>query len=224
MGIVNKVVLGFFWALTCMAFSSYVLGKILVGAWLPWYTNLLNQVFISNFLITLIVLTVIMVILAYLCYRSAHQNPVIKIFLLTLFALVTGAFVSPMVAIALALDVDIAVAFAITGGIFFFPAIIGWITDKDLTEWRNWILGLLIFAIVISVINLFYPTTSFTLLVSIVVVIIFVPLVMYDVNRIRNKLEEEEWIVGVVDLFLDFLNIFVRILYILILIASKKKS
>jgi FtsH-binding integral membrane protein len=207
-----------------MAVSSYVLGKIMIGAWLPWYTDLLNQIFISNWLITFIVLTIAMVILGYLCVWSAHHHPVLKVLLLTFLGLVSGAFISPLVSVALLLDVDIAVALAITGGIFLFPAVIGWITKRDLAEWRNWVFGFLIFAIIVSVVNLFIPATSFTLVVSIVVVIVFVPLVAYDINIIKNKLSEQEWVTGVVNLFLDFLNIFVRILYILIILAARRRT
>jgi len=222
--IIYKVMLGFFWTMSCMAVSSYVLGKIIIGAWLPWYTDLLNQIFVSNWLITMIVLTIAMILLGFLCVWSSRHNPVSKILLLTLFGLVSGAFISPLVSIALLLDVDIAVALAITGGIFFFPALIGWITKRDLAQWGNWVFGLLIFAIIVSLVNFLFPTTSFTLVVSIIVVIVFVPLVAYDINIIKNKLSEEEWVAGVVNLFLDFFNIFVRILYILIILASRKET
>lgn len=214
----TRVLLGLFWALGWMAITAYGLGKIIIGSWLPNYSPIFMEIFITNWWIPIFILFPIVLVLGFLCHLSASQHPILQIFLLTLYAIFNGMFISPITALAMALGINIAIALGITAGISFIAGLIGWI-KKDLSSWQNWLLGILFCAVIASFVNFFIPTTGFTLLVSIVVIIIFIPLIMFDVNRIKNCLHEDEWISGVIELFLDFVNIFLRILYILIIMA-----
>ena len=213
-----RVILGLFWALGWMAITTYGLGKIILGSWLPNYSPLFVDIFLTNWWIPIFILFPIILVLGFLCHLSLTKHPILQIFLLTLFAIFNGMFISPISAIAMSLGINIAVALGITAGISFIAGLIGWI-KHDISSWQNWLLGILICGVIASIVNLFIPTTGFTLIVSIFVILIFIPLIMFDVNRIKYHLSEEEWIAGVIELFLDFVNIFIRVLYILILMT-----
>ncbi len=217
----NRVLLGLFWSLGWMAITTYGLGKILIGSWLPAYSPIFIDIFIINWWIPILILFPIILVLGFACHFSTSTHPIVQIILLTLYSIFNGMFISPITALAMSLGINIAVALGLTAGISLIAGFIGWI-KKDMSSWKNWLLAILICGIIASIINLFIPTTGFTLLVSILVIIIFIPLIMYDVNQIKYHLEEDQWIRGVIELFLDFVNIFIRILYILILLALEE--
>ncbi|MHA1688753.1 MAG: Bax inhibitor-1/YccA family protein [Promethearchaeota archaeon] len=217
----NRVLLGLFWSLGWMAITTYGLGKIIIGSWLPSYSPIFVDIFIINWWIPILIFFPIILVFGFACHYSTSLHPIIQIFLLTLYSIFNGMFISPITALAMGLGINIAVALGLTAGISLIAGLIGWV-KQDMSSWQNWLLGLLICGIIASLINLFIPATGFTLLVSIGVIIIFIPLIMYDINQIKYNLEEDKWIRGVIELFLDFVNIFIRILYILILLAMEE--
>jgi FtsH-binding integral membrane protein len=188
----------------------------MLGEWMPSLTSLLSNIFLGEWWwIADIIMFVLVLGLGYLCYLAINWNWVIKALLITLFAIINGVFISPITAIAFSLGINVFAALGITGGIFFFPALIGWLAP-DLKDWGTWLIGILIFGVIISFINIFFATKVFTIMVSIIVIVIFLPLIIYDVNRIKHDYEDDEWIAGVIELFLDFVNIFIRVLIIII--------
>jgi FtsH-binding integral membrane protein len=44
---------------------------------------------------------------------------------------------------------------------------------------------------------------------------LFALFVLYDTSRIMNRLDASEWVAGALSLFVDFINLFIRILSLL---------
>lgn len=110
--------------------------------------------------------------------------------------------------------------FLATSLLFGLFAFFGMVTKIDLTKIGSYFIIGLIGVIIVSVVNVFLHNSVVDLLISVVIVIIFVGLTAYDVQKIK-RLEssglipiENLAIYGALELYLDFINIFVELLRI----------
>ncbi|MFX1475648.1 MAG: Bax inhibitor-1 family protein [Promethearchaeota archaeon] len=219
--IARNVALGFGWLIVLMAATSYTIMKVILGEWFATYSTIALVFFFDMRVI--LGTWIIMVILSLVLYFGSNLHGAIKWALLTLFGIISGGFMGPVTAIAALLGVNFNLALAITGAVFVVPVLIGWMTKRDLTDWLPWIAGLLLIGLAASVINVFYTASWYTVLAALLVILIFVPIIIYDINLIKNQFADNEWQAGVVDLFLDFLNVLLRIIILLIEIAGAGK-
>lgn len=112
---------------------------------------------------------------------------------------------------------------------FTVIAVYGYTTNEDLSNYGGYLKTGLISLIIMSLINMFFHAPMLYWTVTILGVVIFSALIAYDVNRIKNMAYEvadgddeiigKLGIVGALNLYLDFINLF---LYI-IRIFSKRK-
>lgn len=106
--------------------------------------------------------------------------------------------------------------FLITAILFGLFALFGKFTKFDLTKIGNYLIIALIGVILCSIINLFIKSTGFELLLSVVTIIIFLGLTAYDIQKIQRLEgiipEENLPIYGALELYLDFINIFIELL------------
>ena len=90
----------------------------------------------------------------------------------------------------------------------------------DLGRFAPMLYGFLIAAIITSVINLFTQSSTFDLVISWVVLIVFFGITAYDIQRIKRLQytdiipENKLHIYGAMEIYLDFINIFLRLLSI----------
>lgn len=115
-------------------------------------------------------------------------------------------------------------AFMITLTIFVVTAIYGYITQEDLSSYRRFFIIALISLIILSIINVFMRVGMLEWVITIAGVVIFTGLIAYDVNRIKfisyqladgdNETIEKMGIIGALNLYLDFINLFIYILRI----------
>ena len=109
-------------------------------------------------------------------------------------------------------------AFAGAALLFIIMAIYGYTTKADLTKLWTILLVWLITIIVLSLVNMFLLHSSwFDLIISIVAILIFLWLVAFDLQMLKNmattwdrRIEIVFWI----GLYLDFINIFLELLQI----------
>ena len=117
-------------------------------------------------------------------------------------------------------------AFLGTFVLFAVLAIYGYLTRENLTKFTPILFAGLIAIILVSIINIFLQNSGVDLFISIIGVIIFTIFIAVDVNRIRNSIiayavqEDSEIlnkieIVGALNLYLDFVNLFIYILRLL---------
>ena len=117
-------------------------------------------------------------------------------------------------------------AFLGTLSIFVVLAVYGYFTRENLTRFVPLLTAGVIAMILVSVVNMFLGNSAIDLFVSVLGVIIFTIYIAVDVNRIRNNIiacavhEDSDIlnkieIVGALELYLDFVNLFLSILRIL---------
>ncbi|PCS03916.1 membrane protein [Lactococcus chungangensis CAU 28 = DSM 22330] len=123
---------------------------------------------------------------------------------------------------------SIAVAFAITAGMFFALSIFGKTTKRDLSGMGKAMFAALIGIIIASVVNLFVGSSGMDFMISILSVIVFSGLIAWDNQRIEmlynrsNGNVTDGWAVSMaLSLYLDFINLFISILRIFGIGGSK---
>ena len=115
-------------------------------------------------------------------------------------------------------------SFVITLTIFVVTAIYGYTTQEDLSSYRRFFMIALISLIALSIFNAFMRVGMLEWVITIAGVVIFTGLIAYDVNRIKaisyqladgdNETMEKMSIIGALNLYLDFINLFIYILRI----------
>ena len=120
---------------------------------------------------------------------------------------------------------SIMLIFALTTVIFIVLAAFGYFTKIDISKF-GWILFCaLIASILFSIINaIFIKSSGLDLAITIIGCLIFAGYIAYDIHKIKGMLEvlgeEKAAVYGAFQLYLDFINLFIRLLDLL----GKKKD
>lgn len=115
---------------------------------------------------------------------------------------------------------SIAYALFATSAFFGILAFIGYKTDKDLSNFGIVLIAALVVAFILTVVNLFLGYTTLDIVLNWVVLGVFAGLTAYDMNKVKVMSEtygydqEKVAIYGAMQLYLDFINMFLRILEI----------
>lgn len=115
----------------------------------------------------------------------------------------------------------ISYAFLVTAITFAVMSGYGYLTKTDLTSIGNLFVMALFGLVIATVVNLFIRSDGFTLALMYIGVVIFIGLVGYDTQRIKQYALTEgrgnrnTAITGALVLYLDFINIFIRLLSIM---------
>lgn len=135
------------------------------------------------------------------------------------YSILTGVTFSVLLAVY---DItSIAYAFIASAAIFGALAYIGKNTDKDLTKLGTILSVTLVVGIVLTLINFFVGNTMLDIFLNWVILFIFMGFTVYDMNKLTNLAEmgyddqNKLHIYGAMELYLDFINIFLRILQII---------
>ena len=96
----------------------------------------------------------------------------------------------------------------------------GYTTKRDLTSWGSFLFMGLIGIIIASVVNIFLGSGTMSLVISIIGVLIFTGLTAFDTQKIKEWYAETDGadvmakkaIYGALNLYLDFINLFLFIL------------
>ena len=128
------------------------------------------------------------------------------------FALIAGAYTAA----------NIAAAFVSSAAVFATMAIYGTVTKRDLSKFGAHAFAALIALIIASIINMFLKSPAITYIFSYIAVIIFVVLTAWDAQKMKqiyiNYSTENSVmglaIVGALQLYLDFVNLFISFLQI----------
>ncbi len=117
--------------------------------------------------------------------------------------------------------------FFITAAAFGALSLYGYTTKRDISGWGSFLIMGLIGIIIAMIVNLFLASAALQWAVSVIGVLIFAGLTAYDTQRIKNEYlafrgspEGEAYlekgaIMGALHLYLDFLNMFMFLLYFL---------
>jgi hypothetical protein len=134
------------------------------------------------------------------------------------YALLNGATLS-IIALAYT-EASITAAFLGASGVFGAAALYGVVTRRDLTSLGGLLFVGLIGLLVMMVVNIFIGGSTMSYIIGIIGVLLFTGLTAYDVQRIRNgklswiKNRESASVIGALQLYLDFINLFLMFLRI----------
>lgn len=177
--------------------------------------NMLYKVFSSGMYFILIILELGLVI--FLSARIRKMNPLTAKITFILYSFVTGlTFSSIFVAYELE---SIMMVFLIAAVVFGIFAFLGLTTKMDLSKIGTYLLMGLLGIIICLVVNMFLGNETFTLIISIISILIFIGFTAYDIQKIKYLTEYYEQedslaIIGALELYLDFINIFLDLLRI----------
>ena len=116
--------------------------------------------------------------------------------------------------------------FFISAATFGAASLYGYTTKADLTKMGSFLMMGVIGLVIAGVINLFLQSSAFAFAISCLAVLIFTGLTAYDTQEIKSHYDytegeerEKAGIFGALQLYMDFINIFVNLLQ---LIGEKK--
>ena len=118
---------------------------------------------------------------------------------------------------------SVARVFFISAGTFAAMSLYGYTTNRDLTGWGSFLFMGLIGLIIASVVNLFIGSSALDFAVSVIGVLVFTGLTAYDTQKIKHMYNEfdttevasKKSIIGALNLYLDFINLFLMLLRLL---------
>lgn len=117
--------------------------------------------------------------------------------------------------------------FFITAATFGAASLYGYTTKRDMTNIGAFLIMGVIGLVIAGVVNLFLQSSMFAMVVSCLSVLIFTGLTAYDTQELKNIYDsqydeemEKSGVVGALNLYMNFINIFV---HLLLLIGDKKE-
>ena len=196
----------FFWMFIGLAITFGV------GYYVSINENMLYNVF-SKYYWILIIAELGTVI--WLSARINKMQPTTAKILFCVYSFLTGLTFSSI--FVLYQMTSIIMVFGITSMIFLIFSLVGYYTNIDLTRIGVYLFMILIGVIICSIINIFVGSSQFDLLLTIICLIVFIIYIAYDIQVIKRNMysigEEENFaIFGALQLYLDFINIFIRLL------------
>lgn len=121
---------------------------------------------------------------------------------------------------------SIANVFFISAATFGAASLYGYTTKADLTKMGSFLIMGAIGLVIAGIVNLFLQSSAFAFAISCLAVLIFTGLTAYDTQEIKSHYDytegeerEKAGIFGALQLYMDFINIFVNLLQ---LIGEKK--
>ncbi|MDR1375500.1 MAG: Bax inhibitor-1/YccA family protein [Holosporaceae bacterium] len=150
----------------------------------------------------------------YLSVRIASMSAERAKWLFIAFAVCLGISLSSIFMVYS--SASIAYTFFVTSSMFLAMVIYGYVTEKDLTGAGSFLIMGLMGVIIASIVNIFLRSSVTELVLSIIGVIIFTGLTAYDTQRIKSyyfdsdsaEASEKKAIFGALQLYLDFINLF----------------
>ena len=193
-----------------------LLGSAIVAAY-TYYSGLIVNIVVGGSWGALLVLELAVVIIFSLCFRKLSPTAVGILYFL--YSMINGVTLCTIFAVY-ELNSIISL-FVVSALIFAALGYIGYKTDKDLSSWGTYITVFLIAGLIISVLNLFiFKSTGLDLILDWIILAVFFGVTVYDTNKIKvlendpsidtNKVH----IYCAMQLYLDFINIFLRSLSI----------
>jgi FtsH-binding integral membrane protein len=146
------------------------------------------------------------------------------------YAALWGLMIAPMVGSYLAIDAGLVFrAFLITAATFGAASLAGYVTKRDMTGLGGFFMIASIGILIAIVANIFIASTMFSLLISIVTVLLFAGVTAYETQQIKEMYLEGDAegvakgksIFGAFMLYGSFVTLFVHILNILGIMRSE---
>ena len=165
-----------------------------------------------------ILITELIVVIAFSALRKKVSPGVAKVLFVT-YAAISGLTLSSIFLVYKIQSVGM--VFLSSSLMFGLLAAYGYITKTDLSSFGKILLFALLAIIIMSVINIFAHNGTFGIIISIISIVVFLGLTAWDMQALKAMYnyyasDEKELgkiaIYGALDLYLDFINIFLQLL------------
>lgn len=198
-------------AVAISAVTAYLISNVYQVQALTFFAN--NRWAVWGILILQVVLVMSMSF-------KADRSPAMSLTGLGLYSVLEGLFFGLIVQVYSSQDVTM--AFVSATVMFTVLALMGTNTKKDLSEIGRQAMAALIALIIVMIINIFLRSSIITLAFSFIGVVIFAALIAWDSQRFRqmyiqygNQINTTNLaIMGALQLYLDFVNLFIQLLNI----------
>lgn len=192
---------------------------LLISGGVAYYTSVtpaMIRMVYSSF--NLILIIELIVVIAFSALRN-KVSPLVAKILFIAYSAISGLTLS---SIFLVYKIEsVGLVFLSAAVMFGLLALYGYITKQDLSSLGKILIFALLAIVVMSLINIFVGNESFDIFISIVSVVIFLGLTAWDMQTLKamyNYYSSDERelskmaIYGALDLYLDFINIFLSLL------------
>lgn len=184
------------------------------------YTKVLSDTLIlqkvAGFLPVVMIAEVVVVLVFSLLFKKLP--PTVVAILYFIYAVINGITLST---IFFAYDINSVIAiFFVSSAVYAIFALIGMIVKIDLSKIGMICIIALSACVIISIVNLFLGVPMMDYIIDWIVLLLFFGITAYDMQKIRGYSEEgiipdeKLHIYGAMQLYLDFINIFLRLLRI----------
>jgi len=197
-------------------FQWMFMGLLVTGliSWFIYSSALYVDIVLGGFFNVLLIAELAVVIIFSLVIKKC--SPTVAAIMFFAYAILNGITFS--VIFALYELSSITILFFAAAAIFGIMALYGYRTDKDLSIFAPLFFTTLIIGIIVSLINLAVGNGLVDIIISWVMLIVFSGITAYDVQKIKLLSEDSSMnqskihIYGALELYLDFINIFLRLL------------
>ena len=179
-----------------------------------YISNNINMIYsIANNIWLIIIVEFVLVIV--LSAFSHKMNYLISVLLFILYSFITGlTFSSIFIVYQMSSIISIFLIASLLFGLF---ALLGYTTKIDLSKFSTILFMILLGGIIVSIVNLFLNNDLIDIIISWVLLIVFFGITAYDMQKIKRIAYEIDdskkvTIICALDLYLDFINIFLKIL------------
>lgn len=192
-----------------------LLGTALVAIYL-YSSGRIVKLLTTNMLEVMVLVEFLVVILFSLLFKKLPASVVTILYLV--YAFINGVSFSLIFA-AFELN-SIIYLFVAAAALFGIFAYMGYKSKKDLSNWSNYLMPLLFVCLIVSIVNIFLGNSLLDIILDWVILILFFAITMYDINKIKELQyvecidQNKIYVYGAMELYLDFINIFIRILSI----------
>ncbi len=217
-------------ALLKNVYTFMTLGLLVTGvvSFLASQNEQLVKFFLMNPMGSIVLMIVQFGLVIYLSARIEHMSRNSAIAAFFAYSAVTGISLS---AIFLVYTYSVIwQAFLSCAAMFGVTSLFAATTKKNIASWGSYLSMALIGLIIASLLNLFFKSSAMTFLISILGIVVFVGLTAWDTQKIVSMnrrygsvMTVDEYtklgVLGALELYLDFLNIF---LYLLRLFGNRR--
>ena len=204
----NKVMAGTFLWMFIGLLVTFITGYVV-----SVNENMFNNIFSDWSYIVLVILELVLVI--FLSARVFKMSKTMARISFLVYSFVSGlTFGSVFVVYKLT---SIMLIFGIAAIVFLVFALLGYYTKLDLTKFGTYLYMALLASIICIIVNLFINNSIFNTILSVIILIIFMGITAYDVQKVKalsdsNLPEDNLMIYGALELYLDYINIFLHLL------------
>jgi len=190
---------------------AQILGTVIVSGFLSQSTTAIT--FVQNHVWVFFTTMILTLVNLGFLYWKRHSHP-INLVLLSTFTF--GEALTVGVAIAFYETQVVLQALLITLGVFLGLTLFTLQSKYDFSGMAPFLFSGLFALLTTGLVAMFFPfSKTFELVYSIIGCLLFSGYVVFDTYLITNKLSPDEYILGAISLYLDFINLFINILRVL---------